>query len=473
MTTNNEEKKVNSKLDRRSFLRTSALAGVGLMTAPMIAGAQSSKKDEINIGFIGLGQQFERLFDDAIMKTQMYKTENIQFKAVCDIFPYRRNRWSKLMKAYKHDVNAYEDYKEMLEKEKGRMDAVIIATPDWMHAPMAIAAMEAGYHVYCEKEMSNDLAMAKKMVQTSQKTNKLLQIGHQRRSNPRYLAAEKLIKEYKLLGEIRNINAQWNRSVASHSVPLPKEKLWMSEADLQKHGYGSMQELYNWRWYKKFGGGPLGDLGSHQIDIFNWFLGEKTPDMVMASGGKDFYDYELDENVMSIYNYKTDAGSVRAFYQVLNNTSWGGYGNYYEVFMGEHGTLIISETTYPTNNGWFCMENYAKLNNVKEITDKWNKAIKDKLIGAAYDIPIDVKSKQVLVLGGTKMSKLVPHRIMTKYDKAVHAPHIKNFLDAIRGDAKLTCPGKIGYETAVSVLSANKSIETGDSVKFKHADFEV
>ncbi len=475
MTTNKEEKTTTSGLDRRSFLRTSAIAGAGLMASPIITRA-ASKKDEINIGFVGLGQQFERLFLDAIMGDgkKIFKDENLKIKAVCDIFPYRLKAWGKRMKyVYKQETNTYEDYKEMFAKEKGKLDAVIIATPDWLHAPVTIAALEAGIHVYCEKEMSNSLEMAKNMVLASKKTGKLLQIGHQRRSNPRYLAAEKLIKEYKLLGEVRNINAQWNRSVASHSIPLPKKKIWMTDEALKRHGYGSMQELYNWRWYKKYGGGPLGDLGSHQIDIFNWYLGEKTPEMVMASGGKDFYKYELDENVMAIYNYKSDAGSVRAFYQVLNNTSYGAYGNYHEVFMGEHGTLIISEMTYPTNNGWFCMENYAKLNKDSEITDKWNKAIKDKLIGPAYDIPIDVKGKQAMVLGGTKLSKLVPHRLMTKYQGAVHAPHIQNFLDAIRGEAKLNCPGELGYETAVAVLSANKSIESGNSHKFKHSDFEV
>lgn len=253
---------------------------------------------------------------------------------------------------------------------------------------------------------------------------------------------------------------------------MPKKKVWLDDAALKEHGYGTMEELVNWRWYKKYGGGPLGDLGVHQIDVFNWFLDEKAPEMVMACGGKDFYKYEFDENVMAIYNYQTNSGSVRAFYQVLNTSSFGAYGNYYEVFMGEHGTLLISEMNYPTNNGWFLMEKHILLNGVKDITDKWNNAIKDILIGPAYDIPIEVKAKHFLTLGSTfKAPK--PHRLMTQYTGSPFTPHIKNFLDAIRGKGKLNCPGEVAYKTAVSVLSAGRSIETGDSVRFNRSDFEV
>jgi predicted dehydrogenase len=90
-------------------------------------------------------------------------------------------------------VNGYEDYREMLDKEK-ELDAVIIATPDFWHAPHTVDCLEAGKHVYCEKEMSNTLEGARRMVAAARETGKLLQIGHQRRSNPRYLHCyEKLL----------------------------------------------------------------------------------------------------------------------------------------------------------------------------------------------------------------------------------------------------------------------------------------
>ncbi|RKY07980.1 MAG: gfo/Idh/MocA family oxidoreductase, partial [Planctomycetota bacterium] len=277
-------------IDRRTFMRSTAAIGAGLFLASdgCGKGVGAKKPDPLNIGLIGLGEQCQRLMGDAILKTRMDKTENIRFKAVCDIWPYRLKYRKNILRAYKHDANAYESYEEMLAEEKD-LDAVIIATPDWVHAPISIACMKAGLHVYCEKEMSNSLEAAKKMVETSQATRKLLQIGHQRRSNPRYHAADALIRKKRLLGKIKNVNAQWNRSVASATVPLPSASAHVPPETLKQFGYGSMNELVNWRWFEKFGGGPLGDLGSHQIDIFNWFLGDVNPTSVLAVGGKDYF----------------------------------------------------------------------------------------------------------------------------------------------------------------------------------------
>ncbi|MHC4062646.1 MAG: Gfo/Idh/MocA family protein, partial [Planctomycetota bacterium] len=218
---------MSETIDRRKFLQSTATFGAGMVLNPAVfSQAVTSKADDINVALIGLGQQCSRLVDDAILKTKMYIKEGLR------------------------------NYEEMLAKEKD-LDAVIIATPDWLHAPMTIACLKAGLHVYCEKEMSNNLEDAAKMVQTARQTGKLLQIGHQRRSNPRYQAAEKLIREHKLVGKLLNINAQWNRSVDGHKVPLPvNKKIWVDESVLNKYSYGSMNELVNWRWYKKFGGGP-------------------------------------------------------------------------------------------------------------------------------------------------------------------------------------------------------------------------
>jgi len=398
---------------------------------------------------------------------------------VCDIFPYRLKYISRqLQRVYKHDANPYESYEEMLDKEKD-LDAVIIATPDWLHAPMTIACLEAGLHVYCEKEMSNNLEDARKMVQTAQETGKLLQIGHQRRSNPRYQVAEKLIREHKLLGKVKNINAQWNRSVEKHKVLLPvNKKIWMDKTALNKHGYGSMDELKNWRWYKKYGGGPLGDLGSHQIDIISWFLGDVKPTSVLASGGNDYYKYEHNENVMAIYEYETEDGSARAFYQVLNTTGWGTYGTYYETFMGDIGTLLISERVWGEdkniNIGWAFLEHYAEED--AAVRKRWNDCIRNKLIGGEYEMPEEVKDGSILKIGpsiegGPKVFHY--HPLLRKLTKPVHQPHLENFFDAIRGKAELNCPGEVGYETAVAVLKANEAIDEGKKLNFKPEDFKV
>jgi predicted dehydrogenase len=77
---------------------------------------------------------------------------------------------------------------------------------------------------------------------------------------------------------------------------------------LDKYGYNSMPEFLNWRWYRKYGGGPICDLGSHQIDLFSWVFGT-NPRSVVARGGRDYYrDWEWYDNVMAIYEYATPEG---------------------------------------------------------------------------------------------------------------------------------------------------------------------
>lgn len=189
-------------MPRREFIKSTAIAGAGLVIASPFVRAQSRGRQQkvwgpntLNIGIIGCGAQGQVLIN-ALLKG----IEDVRISAVCDIWEeYNQTRVYRLLMAYGHNPNKYIDYREMLDKEKD-LHGVIIATPDFRHAEHAIAAMEAGLHVYCEKEMSNTLENARKMVQTQKRTGKLLQIGHQRRSNPRYIHCyEKLIKEANLL----------------------------------------------------------------------------------------------------------------------------------------------------------------------------------------------------------------------------------------------------------------------------------
>src|SRR5215813_6559909 len=161
---------------------------------------------EVNVALLGAGAQGE------VLLNSMLRIPGLRFRAVCDIWKeYNQKRAVNTLRKYKFDVNGYEDYREMLDKEK-EIDAVVIATPDFWHATHAVECLKAGKHVYCEKEMSNTLEGARSMVQAMRETKKLLQIGHQRRSNPRYLHALKLIDNDKILGRITHCNGQWNRS---------------------------------------------------------------------------------------------------------------------------------------------------------------------------------------------------------------------------------------------------------------------
>ena len=125
---------------------------------------------------------------------------------------------------------------------------------------------------------------------------------------------------------------QWNRA-RLYELGWPKGKE-LDDERLKQYGYDTMDRFRNWRWYRKFSGGAMADLGSHQVDVFNWVL-NGPPKAVLAAGGLDYYDgkgREWYDNVMAIYEYDAEYGPVRGFYQVLNTTSHGGF---FETFMGD------------------------------------------------------------------------------------------------------------------------------------------
>jgi predicted dehydrogenase len=451
---------MNSSINRRQFIQTTAAIGAGLYVSGKALGADAPSKDVINIALLGAGSQGQILMDAIISM----KDPAIRFVAVCDIWKdvnlrkvsRRLKQWESL--GYKS--TAYTDYKEMLETEKD-LDAVIVATPDFWHAEHSIACMEKGLHVYCEKEMSNTVEGARKMVEAQKKTGKLLQIGHQRRSNPRYIHCyDKLIKESNLLGRITTINGQWNRSKGACADKILSDKeAPIEEAVLNQYGFKNMQQFLNWRWYKGLGGGPIVDLGSHQIDIYSWFLGA-SPKSVMASGGIDYWTgHEWYDNVMAVYEYQTAQGPVRALYQTGTTNSANGY---FECFMGDEGTLVISESS---GRGSIYRED-----GVDEA--KWEPAVTKGYIERTVKAPAADKKEDALL----DVRETVPaaeYKILKTLNDPYHQPHLKNFFNSIRGTEKLNCPAEIGYETAVMVLKVNEAVEKACRLEFKPEDFKV
>ncbi len=455
---------MKTKINRRNFLQSTTAIGAGLFLSPNAFGqgaAAAAGKDVLNVGIIGAGTQGQVLMNAVL---RLGKNANVSFKAVADIWEYNRNRVSRILNTYKpfgHVGTPYSDYREMLDKEK--LDAVIIATPDFWHAEQAIAAMKNGLHVYCEKEMSNDIHKARQMVQTSRETGKLLQIGHQRRSNPRYIYCyDKLIKEANLLNRITHIYGQWNRSRAAcedQGFPTGSE---MPQAELEKYGYTNMHQFLNWRWYKGLGGGPIVDLGSHQIDIYSWFLDEARPLSVMAGGGVDYWkDHQWYDNVIAIYEFPTKKGIVRAIYQTITTNSAQGY---FEQFMGDEGSLVISEAS---GRGEIYREDWVDEN-------KWIPWVNKNYIRRTPE-PLKVK-KEKKEDGSSNVGETPrPPRydILIKMDAPYHQPHLANFFDSIRGSAKLNCPGDIAFATAAMVLKVNEAVAAGKKLEFKPDDFKI
>ena len=430
---------VDSLLNRREFIGATAVAGAGLLlngcksdseqkTAPVKSGALNT----IHIALIGYGEEGKVLLESLL------NIEGVRVVALCDIWDYHRNEGARYLEKLGNEVRGYENYEDMLAKEKD-LQAVVIATPDFCHAPMTNTCLKAGLHVYCEKMMSNTIDGARSMVKTMGETGKLLQIGHQRRSNPRYLfTLNRLLREAQFCGRLTAAQGQWNRAV-KEDFGWPK-KYEMPASLLAKYGYKDMRQFRNWRWFKGLGGGPLSDLGAHQIDIFNWWLG--SPKSVIASGGLDYYkNHDWYDNAMVIYEYPLPQGVARAMYQVQTTTSAG--GGYFEMFMGDEGTIKMSE-----DPSLCAIYREARATDVSwdDLTQKGYVRLKEaSTVDAAK---VDVR----------ETAQLAEYEIPVFFNKPPHQPHLENFFNAIRGTAKLNCPGDEAFTSEYVIHRANDAV---------------
>jgi predicted dehydrogenase len=430
---------VDSLLNRREFIGATAVAGAGLLlngcksdseqkTAPVRSGSLNT----IHIALIGYGEEGKVLLESLL------NIEGVRVVALCDIWDYHRNEGQRYLEKLGNQVRAYENYEDLLAKEKD-LQAVVIATPDFCHAPMTNTCLKAGLHVYCEKMMSNTIDGARSMVKTMGETGKLLQIGHQRRSNPRYLfTLNRLLREAQFCGRLTAAQGQWNRAV-KEDFGWPK-KYEMPASLLAKYGYKDMRQFRNWRWFKGLGGGPLSDLGAHQIDIFNWWLG--SPKSVIASGGLDYYkNHDWYDNAMVIYEYPLPQGVARAMYQVQTTTSAG--GGYFEMFMGDEGTIKMSE-----DPSLCAIYREARATDVSwdDLTQKGYVRLKEaSTVDAAK---VDVR----------ETAQLAEYEIPVFFNKPPHQPHLENFFNALRGTAKLNCPGDEAFTSEYVIHRANDAV---------------
>ncbi|MEJ6601213.1 MAG: Gfo/Idh/MocA family oxidoreductase [Opitutaceae bacterium] len=434
----------SSHWSRRGFLKTGFTAGGMVLAAPTILKAQGTG-NKLNVALIGVGSQGRVLLDSLL------NIEGLHFQAVCDIWELSRRYGVNRLKKAGFDPNGYEDIEDLLANEKD-LDAVIIATPDFWHAPHTNMCLKAGLHVYCEKMMAHTIEAARSMVVAQRESGKLLQIGHQRRSNPRYQhALNNIINKAQIPGRITNINGQWNRAVSEDLGSPPRYAI--PPETLKRYGFEDMHQFRNWRWFRDLSGGPISDLGAHQIDIFNWFLGT-GPKSVMASGGSDYYDTrEWYDNVMAIFEYDTAQGPVRAFYQVLTTTSAG--GGYFEQFMGDEGSVKISEN--------------PKLTKVyrEDRAPDWDKWIDLKYLlqsEAAYpaeNTTVDVR----------ETAPLVAFDLPVVLNKPLHQPHLENFFGAVKGENKLNCDGEHAFASEAAIFKVNTAVAARATIDMKPSDF--
>jgi predicted dehydrogenase len=310
---------------RRNFLK--ALAGTPALAALGAAAVLKGpvRGGPVRLGFIGVGSQG---------RVQLANVDPAfaQVVALCDINPLSLKRADDvLQKNSQPPAKHYVDYKEMLQKEN--IEALILAPPLWMHAPLTVACLDAGKHVLCEKMMAWDIAGCEQMRDAARRNNRILAIGYQRNANALYHAAYDGIVKTGALGDIFHIRIAWHRNGNWRRQGDPPSP----DYNPSQWGYPTWDHLLNWRLYRKYSQGLMAELASHQINAINWFLGSR-PEAVSGTGG--LYRFadgkrEVEDHVYTTFDYP--GGRTVAFSSIESNA----FDDYYEMYMGTKATLIL------------------------------------------------------------------------------------------------------------------------------------
>jgi len=315
-------------IGRRNFMK--AIAGTPALAA--LAGAAATagpkKGGPVKAALIGAGGEGKVLLRQAPKNW-------IDIRAICDININQANGAADGMVGLGWPKpKAYDDLKQMLEKED--LEAVIIAVPLSAHADVAVACLEAGKHVLCEKMMAWDVPSCHRMMDAAVKNKRILEIGYQRMYNPAYQAAYESIIKKGGLGDIHYVRTLWHRNTDWRKKP---EKA-PAGLDPSKFGYADFEHLLNWRLYRKHSRGLLAELGSHQICVANWYFGA-TPEAVYCSSNlskeKKDKGREVPDHVFATFEYP--GGMTATFTSVETNE----HDEYSEEILGTKGLLLFKK----------------------------------------------------------------------------------------------------------------------------------
>jgi len=290
---------------RREFLDALAVgtatlaAGTTARSYAQILGAN----ERLNFAVIGLnGRGYAHLSSLAANRTAA------RLRYVCDVDRKILQKFAGEAAKEMGEAPAQEqDFRRILERKD--VDAVTIATPDHWHAPMAIAALEAGKHVYVEKPCSHNPAEGEMLVRAQQKYRRLVQMGTQQRSSPHTIEVIQKIREG-LIGRPYFAKAWYVNTRKSigvgHEIPVPEELDWdLWQGPAPRRPYRSNVHPYNWHWFKIYGTGETLNNGTHEVDVCRWALGVDYPKSVTASGGRYHFkdDWQFYDTLVTSFEY--------------------------------------------------------------------------------------------------------------------------------------------------------------------------
>jgi predicted dehydrogenase len=272
---------MSSNITRRGFLKSASAASSAAMAFPAILRARAqSPNNRLNVACVGVGGRGRAAVGAMAAENRV---------AFCDVDDARAAETYERLP----DVPRFRDYRRMLDKLGNQIDAVTISTPDHMHYPIAVAALQLGKHVFVEKPLTHTIREARQLAKLAREKKVATQMGNQGHAND----GTRILKEWiaaGVLGDVREIRTWTNRPVWPQGVKAPDHSkmipvkpdtldwdLWLGVAAARP--YDPAYLPFNWRGYWDFGTGALGDMGCHLMDGAYWALDLGHPTKIAAT----------------------------------------------------------------------------------------------------------------------------------------------------------------------------------------------
>jgi len=414
---------------RREFLDALAVGAAGLAvgTTAKSYGQILGSNDRLNFAIIGLnGRAYAHL---SSLKANQSAA---RISHVCDVDSNILRKFADRARQETGEAPATDkDFRRILELKD--VDAITIATPDHWHTPMAIAALQAGKHVYVEKPCSHNPAEGEMLVQAQRKYQKLVQMGTQQRSSAHTIEVVKKIHAG-IIGRPYFAKAWYvnlRKSIGTgKGAPVPPQFDWdLWQGPAPRRPYTDNVHPYNWHWFRIYGTGETLNNGTHEVDVCRWALGVDYPERVASSGGRYHFkdDWEFYDTLVTSFEYEDKM------------ISWEGKScqgmKYYgrdrgSIIMGTTGTVLIDRDGY-------------------EI----------------YDLKGD-KTSEFKVGNRTSSSDVIGRDSMTD-------AHFANFIAAIQKGEKLNTPIAVGNVAVTMLQLSNIAWEVNRELRLDTKDGRI
>jgi predicted dehydrogenase len=290
---------------RREFLDTLAVgsAGLAISSTAKSYGQILGSNDRLNFAIMGL-----RWRGYAHLSGLMNNKDTARVAYICDVDSNILAKFAGVAEnALGYAPVSEKDFRNILQKKD--VDAITIATPDHWHTPLAIAALEAGKHVYVEKPCSHNPAEGALLVEAQQKYQKQVQQGTQQRSCLRTIEAVDKIHNG-LIGRPYFAKAWYSNTRKSigigKEVPVPPQLDWdLWQGPAPRRPYKDNIHPYNWHWFRNWGTGEALNNGTHSVDICRWALGVDYPNSVASLGGRYQFkdDWQFYDTLVTSFEY--------------------------------------------------------------------------------------------------------------------------------------------------------------------------